>query len=293
MARPRGWTAEEIADIARKRAEGIPAAVMADEYDVSVEAIYCVAKRHGMTKIPRGASLSPRRQEWVIDAMRKAGMSRLSLSIEDAERGLAMWNQGLSASTIGKRLGRSKDSILGFAHRNGWPRRQAANPSAAVGRRFTDEEDAIIRNGVAKGLDDRQISIRLKDRSAGSVADRRARIGLTVSREAVLNLLHERNELRRLRAARKSMERVMERQAHEKPFVPRVILRCDPIPFTHEHRGCQWLTSDARPWMVCSNARVAGLSYCAGHYHLSIRSSTPPTEPEEAPVTEIAMEMAA
>lgn len=288
MAAPRGWTAEEIADIARKRSEGIPAAIMADEYGVSVEAIYCVAKRHGMTKIPRGASLSPRRQEWVVDAMRKAGMSRFSLSEGENTLGRAMWDQGFSASTIGKRLGRSKNSILGHAHRNGWTPRKVATPAASVGRRFTDEEDAIIRNGVANGLDDRRISLRLKGRSAGAVADRRARIGLSASRESVLRILHERNEIRRIRASRKSMERLAERQAREKPFVPRVILSCDPIQLTHEHRGCQWLTSDARPWMVCSNARVAGLSYCAGHYHLSIRPRTPPTEPEEAPVMEMA-----
>ena len=37
-----------------------------------------------------------------------------------------LWDEGLSAAAIGTRVGCSKDAVLGYAHRNGWPPRQVA-----------------------------------------------------------------------------------------------------------------------------------------------------------------------
>jgi len=68
-----------------------------------------------------------------------------------------------------------------------------------------------------------------------------------------------------------------------KAMEPMRSIVCESVPFTPEHRGCAWLTSEGRPWMACANKRSFGRAYCSDHFMLSIGAVDPePDEPAEA-----------
>jgi hypothetical protein len=116
-----------------------------------------------------------------------------------------LWDEGLSVRLIGERVGATKSSIVGYAHRHRWPPR----PSP------------IVRDGVRPEA---------VPRVAGPPAPA---------------------------AAAPVAARGPRREA------------CSPEPLavpTARFHGCQWPTTDARPWRFCDQP-VAGPGdvWCAEH----------------------------
>src|SRR6185437_9935122 len=134
---------------------------------------------------------------------------------------------------------------------------------------------------------------RLPRRTAKAVRGRCALIGLSAEyREA--QELRFRHRIKRHHKARESdearkkarsnifMVNLGRKRIAVKAMAPLRSIVCESVPFTPEHRGCAWLTSDGRPWMVCAGKRAVGV-YCSDHFKLSIGAVDPePDEPAEA-----------
>jgi len=56
------------------------------------------------------------------------------------------WEQGLTATEIGYRMGLNKNQVVGKAHREGFPRRQPANAYHASVKPTTDQQREIVRD---------------------------------------------------------------------------------------------------------------------------------------------------
>jgi hypothetical protein len=57
-----------------------------------------------------------------------------------------LWDQGLTATEIGCRMGLNKNQVVGKAHREGFPRRQPANAYHASVKPTTDQQREIVRD---------------------------------------------------------------------------------------------------------------------------------------------------
>ena len=172
----------------------------------------------------------------------------------------------LSASAIGKKFEVGKGAILSLVRRKGFAERpRMFNNSAA----WTVEEDAILREGVAEGKDDRDISHLLPRRTRASVKNRRQSLGIPLSSIALARANNQGA------IARTVIDGRMKRWERDKsnPQPPQTVhaifpadLHCEAVNYTPEHRGCQWMISGRRPWTVCASQRVAGKSYCWSHF---------------------------
>jgi len=199
-----------------------------------------------------------------------------------------MWDSGVSAGSIGTMLGETKNVIVGILNRSGAHRRPGT-----VNAPWTEDEDGVLRGGVTDGQSHREIAMRLPRRTAHAVALRCGKIGLSLE-YAGAQALRFRQRIKRHHKARESDEArkkarsniFMVNLAHKriavKAVAPLRSIVCESVPFTPEHRGCAWLTSDGRPWMVCAGKGAVGV-YCSDHFKLSIGAVDPePDEPAEA-----------
>jgi len=57
-----------------------------------------------------------------------------------------LWDQGLTATEIGRRMGLNKNQVVGKAHREVFPRRQPANAYHASVKPTTDQQREIVRD---------------------------------------------------------------------------------------------------------------------------------------------------
>ena len=65
---------------------------------------------------------------------------------ERTEQLVALWNEGIPTSQMGRRLGVSKNAVVGKAHRLGLPKRQSPIPTKAR------EADIIKLDGLSAGM---------------------------------------------------------------------------------------------------------------------------------------------
>ena len=220
---------------------------------------------------------------------REAQRAKSRHTPEKIEKIRQMYADGLSAGGIGKLIGEPKNVICGLKKRYGFERRAPLSDPL-----WSADEDTILRAGVGEGLSHKEIAMRLPRRTAKGVRSRCASIGLSAAyREA--QELRFRRRIKRHHREREAAERrakprsniFMVNLAHKriavKAMEPMRSIVCESVPFTPEHRGCAWLTSDGRPWMACANKRSFGRAYCSDHFMLSIGAVDPePDEPAEA-----------
>ena len=57
-----------------------------------------------------------------------------------------LWDEGLTATEIGRRMGLNKNQVVGKAHREGFPRRQPCNAYHASVKPTTDQQREIVRD---------------------------------------------------------------------------------------------------------------------------------------------------
>lgn len=209
-------------------------------------------------------------------------------SPEKVERVRQLWENGLSYGGIGRVIGETCGVVAGIVTRNKFPRRDRP-----VGDQpWNEDEDAVLVGGVDEGLSHKEIALRLPRRTFKAVRNRCSLLGLSEEyRFRQEQRFRKRVEARRSEASEalaKSgassnliMVNLAQRCVVAKPMPLLRSLVCESVPLTHDHHGCQWITSDERPWTVCANRRQAGRSYCAGHYALSV-GGYEPDEPDEA-----------
>ena len=214
-----------------------------------------------------------------------------------------LWKEGHSSAEIGRRIKKSKNSVIGKARRLHLPQR----PAAVVGGRiYTADEDAIIRQGAEDGLDDDQITALLTDRTRASVQDRRWRMGVNLSDETVYRVRMKGSIASAAKARAKARfrkrdavvsapvapnpRRVVQMKRHffndgipKPPTFPvhTFDLLCEAI--RNDERpadGCRWIVNDGGPWMVCAAKRERGESYCGNHLRRAYRATI--TELEDA-----------
>lgn len=200
-------------------------------------------------------------------------------------------SKGCSTAEIGRRIGMPKNAVVGKARRLGLQPRPAA---IIITRPYTSDEDAIIADAAADGLNDQQIAARLVDRSSISVRDRRYRIQVELTEETrrrqkmAGTLAHQANARRQSSlSARKAPSVIAFRSQtmryDSEPKPPRIIdpisaadLHCETVRNDERaHDGCRWLVNDRSPWLACAAKRLSGESYCVHH---AARSSYYPRE---------------
>ena len=94
------------------------------------------------------------------------------------------WDAGFSASEIGRRMGISKNSVIGRAHRLQLPSRGSPiNLSQAQAIPWTEEDDATLRTLYGGFLTAAQIGARM-GRTTHAIAYRAATLGLKAGRRA-------------------------------------------------------------------------------------------------------------
>lgn len=213
-----------------------------------------------------------------------------------------LWSEGHSTAEIGRRMGVTKNVIIGKSHRIDLPPR----PNPVVGARpFTPDEDAIIIAGADDGLDDRQIAELLVDRSDISTRNRRHRLGIELTDETLLRLRMAGSLANSARAAANRRANHKPKRAYRKKSQPVIHLpkpsakpgwdfsgpkaptppiqlkrgfdlHCETV--SNDERqpdGCRWLVNDRAPWRACAAKRLSGESYCVVH---SARSAYYPKE---------------
>jgi hypothetical protein len=145
------------------------------------------------------------------------------------ERARALWDEGVSAGQIAARIGHgcTKSALVGKAHRQGWPPR----PSP-IGQYVAEVREAAER---------------VPDKPHHRPAPYPSEAPHAVS----------------ARAARRAAKR-----AATKPSAA-LRVACKPdvlgVP-TAAFRGCQWPTTDARPWQFCDAPTVNGGPWCPEHH---------------------------
>lgn len=157
---------------------------------------------------------------------------------DDALRQLA--SEGLSSQTIGKRIGRSKNSVVGHARRIGVPLLQP---------RCT--ELYPISPGQWRKIDD------LLALGCGP-SEIKERIGYAGPREIL---------------SYRILCRPPQQTPKDRPAAPVIRLR-PPKPVLHQPPArkplprcatCQWLSMDEPPWVFCGEPSAPGRSYCETH----------------------------
>lgn len=195
----RRWTSAEDAHLRRGYDAGLPVAEIAKALGRSVDAL--VARRALLGIPPRRVRLPwSELEDQLLRSAVKAGVpatalaGRLERSAEQVrvrrrQLGLASrtarrytpaedtvlrdgWTAGVGVEELARRLGRSPDAVRVHADALGLHR-------PARRRRWTVAEDAIVRDGYADGLTCRRIADGLGARTAGAVAARARKLGLT------------------------------------------------------------------------------------------------------------------
>jgi GcrA cell cycle regulator len=214
-----------------------------------------------------------------------------------------LWDEGLTATEIGRRMGLNKNQVVGKAHREGFPRRQPCNAYHASVKPTTDQQREIVRDLWATasfaritqctGLGQRRVKdvarelgLPQRDPSLAHLlsasAQRKSR-GV-VSRPAARNLELPRFDTRAASPSRPSAAFVsgvassaVERQASSRPErdLPGAVVEAPPRR-VFSGTKCQYLYGDdRRAYRFCDApcvARDSGAAspYCADHYALCL-----------------------
>ena len=236
-----------------------------------------------------------------------------------------LWDEGLTATEIGCRMGLNKNQVVGKAHREGFPRRQPANAYHASVKPTTDQQREIVRDlwGTASfarimqctGLGQRRVKdvareLGLPPRDPGlahmlsASAQRKSRD--VVSRPAARSNreLPTLSDTRAVSPSRLSAAFVsgvassaVERQAFSQPERTLPGACADVAPRrVFSHKQCQYITSIAdRAHRFCEapvveNAKGRPSAYCADHYAVCL---IPPPKAEAARKAQRAADTAA
>jgi len=177
-------------------------------------------------------------------------------------------SEGLSSEQIGKRLGFSKNAVIGRAMRIDLPSK--GNPTEGI-----DWSDAML-------MQLRQF--RAEGHSVPAIA-RRVGVTYAQARKKIdyLNLpkVYVRHTERRPKTPPELLElECLARQvAREREDTAPVRGRAlDPLV---KYDGCMWPVSSGRPWLFCTNAREIGV-YCA-HHHMIGSAGKPEPKADLAP----------
>jgi hypothetical protein len=192
------WRSEEDESLRRVYSEGAPLALIARELGRSEDAVTArrraigipgrhasrpwtmledeLLRRATRAKLPT-TEVAPRLRrpvEQVRRRRRQLGLGRAATRrYTAAERALlqAEWAAGADVDALALRLARSPEALrlharqLGLHHPRGR-------------RRWSDPEDAIVRDGYADGLTCHEIAVRLEGRTPAAIAARARKLGL-------------------------------------------------------------------------------------------------------------------
>lgn len=274
------WTPERVELLRTLRADvTLSNAQIGARLGISADSTAEVAKRFGLGKRPDAP-----------DRMRAIQRALSRHTPETIERVRQMWNNGLSYGGIGRAIGETVGVVAGIVTRNGFERRDRPVPDPD--KLWSGDEDTVLRDGVAGGLSHKEIALRLPLRSSKAVKARCSLLGLSDEYRFRQDWrFRKRIEARRAASvltvkngqscANFVVVNMAQKRVVAKPMPPLRSIVCESVPLEPDHRGCQWVTSDGRPWMVCANRRDGGRSYCRAHYELSI-GGYEPDEPDEA-----------
>jgi GcrA cell cycle regulator len=169
-----------------------------------------------------------------------------------------LWAEGLSTPEIGRRMGRSKSSVIGKAHRLDLPSR----PSP-------------INRSAPPGGDWRRVP-RASGPTLPPLRSERLPAAVAVVRAAAVE-----------RAVRPKIPMLLLPRSPV-PLPPSLPVRREKIGgserYTCERPSdkCQWMLNDNPPWLVCSGWRAPGSAYCDAHRAMSVVRSHAPRPPDEA-----------
>jgi GcrA cell cycle regulator len=175
-------------------------------------------------------------------------MSKRTIPTETIEKARALWNEGLPAREIGQRLGRSVNSVIGMAHRNGFPTRGSRPRPMTEG--------------------DRKRILALAD----------AKPGFGIRRRVVPKQPERDGPAPASGAGGTRPSAVEPPTADSSPVHPRVIAAPLPAWISGAKPGCSWpIGEPGTPgFRYCDEPRAVR-SYCAEHAAVAYRS---PTETE-------------
>jgi GcrA cell cycle regulator len=250
----------------------------------AVSVSYYVARYDAPQKVERGTN-------WRYLGMEASEMSGPSPWTEERDEQLAaFWRDGLTTAEIGHRMGISKNSVIGRAHRLQLARR-ASPINVTLARPWTDEDDAFLRRVYGGFLTAAEIAARM-GRSTHAIAYRASNLGLKAGRRAsqksrgMVSRPAARNPQElpvfEARAASPSRSRAatisgvssaVERRASSLPVenLPGAVSETPPRR-VFSHKQCQYITSSAdRVHRFCEapvveNAKGCASPYCAAHY---------------------------
>ena len=203
----------------------------------------------------------------------------------------ADWASGFTTSQIGERMGISKNSVIGRAHRLQLASR-ASPINVTLAKPWTEEDDALLTRIYGGFLTTAEIGVRM-GRSTHAIAYRAAILGLKAGRRAspksrgVVSrpAVRANRELpvsgaraaspSRPRAAINSrlLSSAVERRVSSLPVenLPGAVAETPPRR-VFSHKQCQYITSSAdRVHRFCEapvveNAKGCASPYCAAHY---------------------------
>jgi len=203
----------------------------------------------------------------------------------------ADWASGFTTSQIGERMGISKNSVIGRAHRLQLASR-ASPINVTLAKPWTEEDDALLTRIYGGFLTTAEIGVRM-GRSTHAIAYRAAILGLKAGRRAspksrgVVSrpAVRANRELpvSGARAASPSRSRAasisgvtssaVERRGSSLPVenLPGAVAETPPRR-VFSHKQCQYITSSAdRVHRFCEapvveNAKGCASPYCAAHY---------------------------
>lgn len=216
-------------------------------------------------------------------------------SDEMIERLRNLWLEGYPTVEIGRRLGVSKNAVVGKAHRLDLPRR-----GSPIGkRRLAHHELEAIKRAAVAGksareiCDDLHVPVTVEyvqsigatarrqasmQRAPGGVDGRTELIGPTLPPLPSLAIPEPRR--RKHRAAPPGEHGAVRGPGgHLRgPTLAEVGEEVAPLP-PPRAATCQFPLSDGRPWRFCDSADVRpGSSYCAAHHRICWRESAPQEE---------------